>query len=295
MRAVVYQGPGDIRLEEVPEPVIQDPEDAIVRVTTTSICGSDTPHPARSAAQDGAGQDHRPRVRGCGARGRLGGHAGSSRATGWSARRRCGAAAAGPAGAACSAPASAGRPSATARCWATCPAPRPTTSGCPSPTTRCSRSPAAADEQVIFAGDILPTGYSAVAGLDPGGRGVEAGDNVVVFGAGPVGLCAVASARLFEPAKVIAVDIEPERLAMAEQAGRRRGRRCRPPRMSARGSRQLTDGWGADYVVEAVGKQESLGQRRGGGGSGRRGLGGGRLPAARRRSSPSHAGQERDA
>ena len=41
MRAVVYEGPEDIRLEEVPEPVIQDPEDAIVRVTTTSICGSD--------------------------------------------------------------------------------------------------------------------------------------------------------------------------------------------------------------------------------------------------------------
>ncbi len=41
MRAVVYRGPGEIRLEEVPEPVIRGTEDAIVRVTTASICGSD--------------------------------------------------------------------------------------------------------------------------------------------------------------------------------------------------------------------------------------------------------------
>ena len=41
MRAVVYHGPGDVRLEEVPEPVLLEDEDAIVQVTTTSICGSD--------------------------------------------------------------------------------------------------------------------------------------------------------------------------------------------------------------------------------------------------------------
>jgi threonine dehydrogenase-like Zn-dependent dehydrogenase len=41
MRAVVYHGPKDIRLEMVPEPVLQGPRDAIVRVTAASICGSD--------------------------------------------------------------------------------------------------------------------------------------------------------------------------------------------------------------------------------------------------------------
>ena len=41
MRAVVYHGPNDMRLEEVPEPVLRGPEDAIVRVTAASICGSD--------------------------------------------------------------------------------------------------------------------------------------------------------------------------------------------------------------------------------------------------------------
>jgi alcohol dehydrogenase len=115
----------------------------------------------------------------------------------------------------------------------------------------------APDEQILFAGDILATAYSAVLGLTPGGRGVRAGDNVVVFGAGPVGLCAVATSRLFDPARVISVDIEPSRLEMASRlgadlvvdAGRDDIREV---------IKETTEGWGADYVIEAVGKQESL-------------------------------------
>ena len=41
MRAVVWHGKRDVRVEEVPDPVIQDPGDAIIRVTSTNICGSD--------------------------------------------------------------------------------------------------------------------------------------------------------------------------------------------------------------------------------------------------------------
>lgn len=41
MKAVVWQGKRDVRVEQVPDPVIQEPTDAIVRVTTTNICGSD--------------------------------------------------------------------------------------------------------------------------------------------------------------------------------------------------------------------------------------------------------------
>jgi len=114
-----------------------------------------------------------------------------------------------------------------------------------------------ADDQVIFAGDVLPTAYSGVAGLTPGARGVREGDNVVVFGLGPVGLCAVASARLFKPVRLIAVDVVPDRLALAKQMGA-------DEVVDASGEdvrtaiKQLTDGWGADLVVEAVGKKESL-------------------------------------
>jgi threonine dehydrogenase-like Zn-dependent dehydrogenase len=41
MKAVVFHGVGDIRLEEVPEPRIQEPTDAIVRITASAICGTD--------------------------------------------------------------------------------------------------------------------------------------------------------------------------------------------------------------------------------------------------------------
>ncbi len=113
------------------------------------------------------------------------------------------------------------------------------------------------DERVIFAGDILPTGYSAVAGLAPGSRGVRPGDTVVIFGAGPVGLCAVASARVFDPARIIVVDMEEYRLEMASLLGA-----DLVIDASTEDVRKLvkeaTDGWGADYVVEAVGKQETL-------------------------------------
>lgn len=70
------------------------------------------------------------------------------------------------------------------------------------------------DEQVILVGDILSTGFfGAINGK------VMPGDSVVVFGAGPVGLCAVASATLFSPSKLIAVDPIPGRLEMAKKMG----------------------------------------------------------------------------
>jgi alcohol dehydrogenase len=116
----------------------------------------------------------------------------------------------------------------------------------------------APDDQIIFAGDILPTGYAAVAGLTPGGRGVRPGDNVVVFGLGPVGLCAVASARLFDPARIIAVGNRAERLALAHRLGADVTVDAAATEDVRKVVRQHTDGWGADYVVEAVGKPESL-------------------------------------
>lgn len=113
------------------------------------------------------------------------------------------------------------------------------------------------DEQVIFAGDILPTAYSAVAGLNPGLRGVQPGDSVAVFGAGPVGLCAVASARLLGAERVIAVDVEPYRLAMASTMGA--DGIIDASREDVRAAmKQMTGGWGIDYVVEAAGSEETL-------------------------------------
>ena len=56
------------------------------------------------------------------------------------------------------------------------------------------------DEDVLFVGDILSTGYF---GAENGN--IQPGDTVAVFGSGPVGMCAMATARLWGPARIVAV------------------------------------------------------------------------------------------
>lgn len=70
------------------------------------------------------------------------------------------------------------------------------------------------DEQVLFLGDILPTGWQAAAQCD-----IEPTDTVAVWGAGPVGQMAIISALLMGARQVIVIDRVPERLAMAQQKG----------------------------------------------------------------------------
>lgn len=70
------------------------------------------------------------------------------------------------------------------------------------------------DKQALLVGDILSTAYFAVTN-----GAVKPGDDVAIFGAGPVGLCAVACARLFTPGRIILVDLEDNRLAMGERLG----------------------------------------------------------------------------
>ncbi|HEY0422931.1 MAG TPA: zinc-dependent alcohol dehydrogenase, partial [Rhodopila sp.] len=70
------------------------------------------------------------------------------------------------------------------------------------------------DEQVLFLGDILPTGWQAAVHCD-----IEPTDTVAVWGCGPVGQMAIRSAILLGAKRVIAIDRLPERLSMAEAAG----------------------------------------------------------------------------
>src|SRR6185437_11312353 len=70
------------------------------------------------------------------------------------------------------------------------------------------------DEQVLMCPDIMSTGFS---GAESGG--VRIGDTVVVFALGPIGLCAVAGARLMGATTIIGVDTVPERLAVARTLG----------------------------------------------------------------------------
>jgi threonine dehydrogenase-like Zn-dependent dehydrogenase len=70
------------------------------------------------------------------------------------------------------------------------------------------------DEQVLFLGDILPTGWQAAAQCD-----IEPTDTVAIWGAGPVGQMTVRAAVLMGARQVIVIDQVPERLAMAQQGG----------------------------------------------------------------------------
>jgi threonine dehydrogenase-like Zn-dependent dehydrogenase len=105
-----------------------------------------------------------------------------------------------------------------------------------------------ADEQVLFLSDILPTGFMGAEMCD-----IQSGDIVAVWGAGPVGQFAMDSARLLGAEQVIAIDDNPARLLMAEQAGHL-------PLNFADGSvrerlLELTGGRGPDRCIDAVGME----------------------------------------
>ncbi|MFF8991411.1 zinc-dependent alcohol dehydrogenase family protein [Streptomyces sp. NPDC014983] len=109
-----------------------------------------------------------------------------------------------------------------------------------------------ASEDAVLLADIFPTAYE-VGVLN--GR-VRPGDTVVIVGAGPIGLAAIATARLFAPERIIAVDLAPARL----EAARRFGADAvadvhEAPRQLVA---DLTDGLGADVAIEAVGVPDTF-------------------------------------
>jgi alcohol dehydrogenase len=106
-------------------------------------------------------------------------------------------------------------------------------------------------EDAIFAGDILSTGLTGVL------RGkVTYGDTVAVFGAGPVGLCAVALSNLFGASKVIAVDRLDYRLAVASAFGALTV--CAATEDPEQAIRSLTNGRGVDVGIEAAGLEATF-------------------------------------
>ncbi|MCN9242227.1 alcohol dehydrogenase catalytic domain-containing protein [Streptomyces sp. RY43-2] len=107
-------------------------------------------------------------------------------------------------------------------------------------------------KDAVLLADIFPTAYE-VGVLN--GR-VRPGDFVVVVGAGPVGLAAIATARLLSPRHILAVDLAAPRLEAAKRLGADAVADVReaPEELV----RDLTDGLGADVVIEAVGAPESF-------------------------------------
>src|SRR5690349_10686949 len=109
------------------------------------------------------------------------------------------------------------------------------------------------DEQVLFLSDILPTGYMGAEMCD-----IEPGDVIAVWGAGPVGLFAIASAKLLGAERVIAIDRFPYRLQMAvERAGATDVINYEELQgITVPGAlKELTGGRGPDKCIDAVGME----------------------------------------
>lgn len=113
------------------------------------------------------------------------------------------------------------------------------------------------DDEVLFLTDILPTGYSGVKWAN-----VQPGETVAVFGCGPVGLMAMKAARLHDVKRVIGVDIQDYRLAKArEVAGADTFNIAKEDAIER--IRDLTEGRGADVCIDAVGLEvdRSIGEK----------------------------------
>jgi alcohol dehydrogenase len=109
------------------------------------------------------------------------------------------------------------------------------------------------DEQVLFLADILPTAYEV--GVLNGA--VRPGDTVAIVGAGPIGLAAVLTAKLYTPGTIVAIDVAEARLEKARQLGADvtivSGGEDPVARVMT-----LTGGLGADVAIEAVGVPETF-------------------------------------
>ena len=108
------------------------------------------------------------------------------------------------------------------------------------------------DEQVLMCPDIMSTGF---AGAESGR--VRIGDTVAVFAQGPIGLCATAGARLMGASTIIGVEAVPARMAIARQMGADHIVDFSKGDVAGEIMR-LTDGRGVDVAIEALGRQETF-------------------------------------
>ena len=245
MRALVYHGPGQKSWDTVPDPVIVDDTDAIVKVDATTICGSDL-HILRGdvpEVTDGRilGHEAVGTVTAVGASVKnlsVGDRVLVSCITACGSCRFC-------------------REARYGQCtggggWILghlidgtqadyVRVPFADTSTYPAPV-------GVSDEDLLMAADILPTAYE-VGVLN---AHVQPGDVVAVVGAGPIGLSAIMGASLFSPSHIVAIDLADSRLDAAKQFGAdvivNNGRQDPLQVIN-----DLTGGLGADVAIEAVG------------------------------------------
>jgi 2-desacetyl-2-hydroxyethyl bacteriochlorophyllide A dehydrogenase len=245
MRAVTFQAPGEVRIEEKPDPEVVAADDALVRVEASGICGSDLHifhgrvpvEPGFTIGHEFVGTvlDAGPGVERVAAGDRVLGCFHTACATCVSCLRgdyhRC----------------ERGQTFGHGSKLGDLQGAQAELLLVPRANLTLRRVPEGmADEVALFAGDVMGTGYHAVAHA-----GTRSGDTVAVLGLGPVGLCAVQAALATGASRVFAVDSVAERLAMAERFG------ATPLHLSEddpkRAVRAATEGRGVDVVVDAVG------------------------------------------
>ncbi|MGB7448576.1 MAG: zinc-dependent alcohol dehydrogenase [Ornithinimicrobium sp.] len=258
MKALTWQGPEDVRVIDVPDPHIERPSDAVIRVTSTAICGSDlhlysvlAPYLSKG---DVLGHEFMGIVED------VGPEAGDL---------RVGDRVVVPFNISCG------------RCWmcerglfAQCETTQVTEQGTgarlfgytslygsvPGGQAEYVRVPHAdfgpvvvgeehSDERYLYLSDILPTAWQGVSYAS-----VEPGDTLAVIGLGPVGLLAVASARHRGIDRVIGVDLVPERLEAARRFGAEVVDLTQVKDVAGT-LREMTDGRGPDGVLDAVGME----------------------------------------
>ncbi|GAU69831.1 putative NADP-dependent alcohol dehydrogenase [Streptomyces sp. NBRC 110611] len=245
MRALVYHGPGQTSWDTVPDPVIEDPTDAILRVDTTTICGTDLHilsgelpevkpgtvlgHEAVGEVLEVGREVHSIRpgehvivssVSACGhcqfCRDNMYGQCRSG--GGWILGNLIN-----------------GTQAEFVRV--------------PFADYSTHRQPGAlALQDAVLLAEVLPTAYE----VGVRNAHVAPGDTVVVVGAGPIGLAAVITARIYSPRRIIAVDLSSPRLEAATRLGADSAEL--PGRLIA----DLAEGPGADVAIEAAGDPDSF-------------------------------------
>src|SRR6266487_2695597 len=248
MQAVTFQAPGEVRVDERPEPELQAPDDAIVRVEATGVCGSDLHiFHGRVPIEPGFTIGHE--------------YVGTVVAAGDAVH----AVAVGDRVLGCFQVACGACPPCRAGNFHRCDHSRTFGHGAtlgalqgtqaeralvPRANLTLRRVPdGMASDVALFAGDVMGTGYHAAAP-------VRAGESVAVLGLGPVGLCAVQAARAAGAAQVIATDAVEARLEMA------RGFGAAPVHLTEDDPRAAvkaaTEGRGVAVAIEAVGDPRAL-------------------------------------
>jgi len=263
MRALCWHGKGDVRVDTVPDPKVEDPRDAVIRITSTAICGSDLHlldgYQPTMEAGDILGHENMGEVVEVGAAVRnlkkgdrvvvpftiscgtcffcqksLFSCCDTSNPNAEAASKMMGHSPAGLFGFSHLLGGFAGGQAEYLRVPFADVGPIKIESGLP-------------DEKVLFLSDIFPTAYMAAENAE-----IEPGDTVAVWGCGPVAQLTIKSAWMLGAGRVIAIDRVPERLAMAREQGKAETIDFSKESVYDR-LQEMTKGRGPDRCIDAVG------------------------------------------